>query len=123
MDWRPFHYNPDTGLETRWKQQDGKVILDYRQRGLRRMVDGLKQAGRNPPKQRGPMRYVGSIPAEVQVEWVAKHGVKAWEMDHQKAVMGLLKSREYRYLLVDPSQVMRKDFAVGMTPQSNGLVY
>lgn len=47
------------------------------------------------------MRLAASIPPEVQLEWLDKHGIEFWNPAHKDGVKRLLNSNEYRYLRVN----------------------
>lgn len=46
----------------------------------------------------GEMAKVASIPAPVIYEWITKFGVNFYDPNHEKAVIRLLNSSDYRYL-------------------------
>jgi hypothetical protein len=46
------------------------------------------------------MRLAARITPEIQLEWLQKHGVRAWDKNHKAAVRRLLNSNEYRHLRI-----------------------
>ena len=46
------------------------------------------------------MRLAARITPEIQLEWLQKHGVRAWDKNHKGAVRRLLNSNEYRHLRI-----------------------
>lgn len=69
-----------------WVKEDVDTVLDWNAREA------------NHVTQTGDMRRAARIPDMVQYEWWFKHGVKAWDPDHQDGVKRLLNDIDYRKL-------------------------
>jgi len=86
-----YSYDPDTGRSAIRHVEDVSHIIDANQR-LAGSWDGWNRDR--------TMRLAARITPAVQYEWLTKFGVRAWDKNHQKAVIRLLNSNEYRHLRI-----------------------
>jgi hypothetical protein len=102
-DWRFLSRDPLTGAVEHFKydESEDRCII-------RRTVDhepiieankrlANEWDGWNRDKS---MRLAARITPEIQLEWLQKYGIRAWDKNHKKAVLRLLNSNEYRYLRI-----------------------
>ena len=102
-DWRFLSRDPLTGAVEHYKYDESadRCII-------RRTVDhgpiieankrlANEWDGWNRDKS---MRLAARITPDIQLEWLTKYGIRAWDKNHKKAVLGLLNSNEYRYLRI-----------------------
>jgi hypothetical protein len=95
-------YNPITGesVTMDWNDADGTFVIGHHQdctpvieENKRRILEGNSAA----EVKAGWLKYA-SIPNIVVLKWKQEHGVDFFDQNHWPKVMGLLNSREYRYL-------------------------
>jgi hypothetical protein len=102
-DWRFLSRDPTTGAVEHFKYDaaEDRCII-------RRTVDhapiieankrlASEWDGWNSDKS---MRLAARITPDIQLEWLQKYGIRAWDRNHRPAVLRLLNSNEYRYLRI-----------------------
>jgi len=100
-DWRFLSRDPLSGAVESFKydESEDRCII-------RRTADNspliesnkrsqMDETGWNKDKS---MRLAARITPDIQLEWLQKYGVRAWDKNHKKKVLQLLNSNEYRYL-------------------------
>lgn len=99
-DWELIDDGSWNGLR-KWirssDEDEGTVQVAYDQVNLKEYLDDNKRAS-NDFRKSGDMWHAASIPPIVLMEWVTKHGVRAWDQNHAAGVKRLLNSSEYAYL-------------------------
>jgi hypothetical protein len=102
-DWRFLSRDPTTGAVEHFKYDaaEDRCII-------RRTVDHAPIIEANKRlasewdgwnKDRS-MRLAARITPDIQLEWLQKYGIRAWDRNHRPAVLRLLNSNEYRYLRI-----------------------
>lgn len=84
-----LHFAPDESFAVE-TAQDVEPTLEANRRAR---TDNPSGMGASRELQR-----VASIPPVVQMIWLQKYGIRAWEKDHWPAVLRLLNSSEWAYL-------------------------
>jgi hypothetical protein len=96
--------NPMTGRQTyveTCRQTGDTIIRDfYDRRYAKAAVESAKNLADVQPDRCGDQVLVATIPVEVQLEWLDKHGIWYLDPNHKDGVKRLLNSNEYRYLRV-----------------------
>ena len=94
--------NPSSGMRTYHEWDDAAqehVFINEIDRRLTQAV--LKRNAEMRDQAKGKeLRLAASIPPEVQLEWLDKHGVEFWNPEHGDKVKRLLNSNEYSHLRV-----------------------
>ena len=102
-DWRFLSRDPDTGAVEDYKYDpDGDVCIIRRTADHEPLIESNKRLastwdGWNRDKS---MRLAARITPEIQLEWLQRYGVRAWDKNHKQAVRRLLNSNEWRYLRI-----------------------
>lgn len=99
---RLLDFDPSTGMKTWFSSSDddgGTWNLRYEQ-DASSLLDACKEAQAESWDKRSEMWHAASVPTVVMMEWMTKHGVRAWDPDHKDGVKRLLNSDEYRHLRV-----------------------
>lgn len=103
MDWRFLSRDPTTGAVEHYaydeaedrhiirRTADHEPVIEANKR-LQNEWDGW-----NRDKS---MRLAARITPEIQLEWLQRYGVRAWDRNHKQAVIRLLNSNEYRHLRI-----------------------
>lgn len=103
-NWELIDYCPDTGLRKYIGDHPDDpegVLVRYEQdgRSIDKILDRNKEAANHYNVGRmADTEKVAEIPVGVMYEWLVKHGVNAWNPQHQDGVKRLLNSSDYRYL-------------------------
>lgn len=103
MSEQLLDFNPATGMKT-WfssSEDDGGTWQVRYEQDTAPILDQNKSAQADGFDRRGDMWHAAKVPTVVLMEWVVKHGVRAWDKNHAPAVRRLLDSNEYRYLRVN----------------------
>lgn len=104
-NWELIDFNADTGLRKyigdHPDDPDG-VLIKYEQDpiALKAILDANKRSQNEGFDKRSNMWHAAHIPIGIMYEWKVKHGVDAWDRNHQAGVRRLLNSDEYRWLRV-----------------------
>lgn len=61
------------------------------------IIDRNRERQNEDFDRRKDIWHVASIPTSVMYEWLARHGVNAWDPTHADAVKKLLNSSDYRW--------------------------
>lgn len=96
-----FDHDPQSGLKT-FIDYDGDIDrFSFRyEQDVNQLLDATQSTQNESFDKRADMWHVASIPAIVQLEWLAKHGVDLWNKNHRAGVKRLLNDPDYRYLKV-----------------------
>lgn len=95
-------YNPITGEKVTfdWHEAEGTFTIGHHQ-DTTAIIEANKIQVRDSDAKlqvkKGWLKYA-SIPNIVVLKWKLEHGVDFFNEDHWPKVMGLLNSRDYRYL-------------------------
>lgn len=98
---RLLDYDPETGVREIFESTDEGFNIHYEQ-DVEPSLD-LNKAKQTHGKwgladAKSEWRQVADIPHGVLYEWLTKHGVNFFNPDHEKKVLQLLNSSDYRYL-------------------------
>lgn len=100
-DWQLIDDGSFNGLR-KWirssEEDEGTVQVAYDQINLKEYLDDNKRAQNDSFDRKAEMWHAASIPPIVLMEWLIKHGVKAWDPNHADGVKRLLNSSDYAYL-------------------------
>lgn len=102
-DWRFLSRDPDTGAVEHYKYEpDGDYCIVRRSTDIEPIIEANKRLsndwdGWNRDRS---MRLAARIPPDVQLEWLKRYGIRAWDKNHKEGVRRLLNSNEWRYLRV-----------------------
>jgi hypothetical protein len=99
-DWRFLSRDPATGAVEHFKYDpDGDRCI------IRRTVDHAPviEANKRSQDETGwnkdkSMRLAARIPPDVQLLWLERFGIKAWDKNHKQAVIRLLNDSEWSHL-------------------------
>lgn len=102
MSKRLLDYDPLTGITYTFEdlggddfaihtRQDVEAILEHNKHRYNSGKDYWRGSGQD-------WRHEATIPIGVQYEWLTKYGIDVWNPDHEKGVVRLLNSSDYRYL-------------------------
>ena len=107
-DWQLIDDGSWNGLR-KWirssDEDEGTVQVAYDQVNLQDYLDSNKAAQNESFDRKSEMWHAASIPPIVLMEWLTKHGVKAWDPNHADGVKRLLNSSDYAYLKRAPIQI------------------
>jgi hypothetical protein len=99
-DWRFLSRDPLTGAVEHYKYDHGEDRCI-----VRRTVDHepIVEANKASQEETGwnrdrSMRLAARIPPDVQLIWLQRYGIRAWDRNHKKAVLRLLNDVEWQYL-------------------------
>jgi len=84
-----YKYDPDTDQCIIRRSLDDGGIIEANKRSA------LDNDGWNRDKS---MRLAARIPSDVQLLWLEKYGIRAWDRNHKGAVRRLLNSSEWSHL-------------------------
>ena len=99
--WRFLSRDPDTGAIEHYKYDpDGDVCIIRRTADVEPLIEANKRSvldndGWNKDKS---MRLAARVSPEIQLIWLQKYGIRAWDKNHKKAVIRLLNSNEWSHL-------------------------
>lgn len=98
-DWQLIDDGSWNGLR-KWVRgnEDDSVDVAYDQLNLKEYLDDNKRAQNESFDRKSEMWHAASIPPIVIMEWLTKHGVRAWDPNHAEGVKRLLNSSEYAHL-------------------------
>ena len=98
-DWQLIDDGSWNGLR-KWIRgnEDDSVQVAYGQANLKEYLDDNKRAQNESFDRKSEMWHAASIPPLVIMEWLTKHGVRAWDPNHGEGVKRLLNSSEYAHL-------------------------
>lgn len=98
-DWQLIDDGSWNGLR-KWIRgnEDDSVQVAYGQANLKEYLDDNKRAQNESFDRKSEMWHAASIPPIVIMEWLTKHGVRAWDPNHAEGVKRLLNSSEYAHL-------------------------
>jgi len=101
-DWKPFDYDPATGVRTWFSsdEENGGQWHFKREQDVAPILDRNKEAQAETWDKRSEMWHAAHIPTLVMYEWATKHGVEFWNPAHKDGVKRLLNSDEYRWCRV-----------------------
>lgn len=100
-DWQLVDDGSWNGLRKWMRSSDedeGTVQVAYEQINLQQILDDNKRAANHEFDRKSEMWHAASIPPIVIMEWLTKHGVRAWDPNHAEGVKRLLNSSEYAHL-------------------------
>jgi hypothetical protein len=102
--WRFLSRDPDTGAVEHYKYDpDGERCIIRRTADVEPLIEANKRlanAWDGWQDKRHEMRLAARISPEIQLIWLQKYGVRAWDRNHKKKVVELLNSNEWRYLRI-----------------------
>lgn len=99
--WRFLSRDPSTGAVEHYKYDpDGDRCIIRRSFDVTPVIEANKRSandndGWNHDKS---MRLAARIPPDVQLIWLEKYGIRAWDRNHKAAVRRLLNSNEWAHL-------------------------
>jgi hypothetical protein len=100
MQWRFLSRDPTTGAVEHYgydAAEDRCIIR--RTFDVTPIIEANKasqdETGWNRDKS---LRLAACVPADVQILWLEKYGVRAWDKNHKPAVRRLLNSNEWAHL-------------------------
>lgn len=98
-DWQLIDDGSWNGLR-KWVRgnEDDSVDVAYDQLNLKEYLDDNKRAQNESFDRKSEMWHAASVPPIVIMEWLTKHGVRAWDPNHADGVKRLLNSSEYAHL-------------------------
>jgi hypothetical protein len=99
---RLLDHDPLTGVKTWFSSSEdngGTWNLRYEQ-DASSLLDANKEAQAESFDKKSEFWHAASVPTIVLMEWMTKHGVRAWDRNHAAGVRRLLNSNEYRWLRV-----------------------
>mgnify|MGYP005991742311 CR=1 FL=1 len=99
---RLLDHDPLTGVKTWFSSSEeagGTWNLRYEQ-DASPILDHNKEMQSEGFDKRSEMWHAAKVPTVVLLEWMTKHGVRAWDPNHKEGVRRLLNSDEYRHLRV-----------------------
>jgi hypothetical protein len=102
MSWRFLSRDPGTGA-TEWYRYDESEDRHIIRRtvDLEPVIEANKRSANDDNWNRDKsMRLAATIPPDVQLIWLEKYGIRAWDKNHKPAVRRLLNSNEWMYLRV-----------------------
>jgi hypothetical protein len=104
MEWF-FDQDPLTGaVETfDYDEMTETAVIHRRSVDLTPLLDANKEMANHGTRSRAApgemdVRLEARLTPEIQLLWLQKHGVRAWDKNHAEGVKRLLNSNEYRYL-------------------------
>lgn len=103
MTERLFDYDPLTGMKT-WfssSDEDGGTWRFRYEQDTTPVLDANKEQQAEGFDRRSNWWHAARIPVGIQMEWLVKHGVRAWDKNHAEGVKRLLNDPDYRYLRVN----------------------
>lgn len=98
---RLLDYDPEAGI-TQWHDFDemsGTTIIRTEQ-DVEPIIEDNKRRANEATGPMGDNVHAATIPVGVQLEWMTKYGIDAFDPNHWEGVKRLLNSNEYRYLKV-----------------------
>jgi len=104
MDQKLFSYDPETGVGITFVDGEGDTFHLHNWQdpevvqGILDMNHQKRSMGRAYYAKDADMWKAASIPMNVQMIWLTKYGVDAFNDDHQPAVRKLLNDPEWKYL-------------------------
>jgi hypothetical protein len=99
--WELLEADRETGVRKYIRPGDEADSVDVRyEYDSTPIIDRNKALQNEGFDRRSEMWHVASIPVGIMYEWLAKHGVNAWNPQHMDAVKKLLNSSDYRWLKV-----------------------
>lgn len=97
--WRPFDYDPLTGLKTEFSTPDDGETWGFRYtQDNAPVLDANKEQQAAGFDRRANMWHAARVPASIIMEWRTKHGVDLYNPAHKEGVRRLLNDPDYRYL-------------------------
>lgn len=98
--WRFLSRDPDTGAVEYFKYDpDTDQCVIRRTADVTAVIEANKRSqdedGWNRDKS---MRLAARIPAEIQMVWLKRYGIRAWDRNHKEAVRRLLNDSEWMHL-------------------------
>lgn len=103
MDKRLLHHDPLTGLFT-WHSYDSQTdetIISYTANSTPVLEVNKKMANDEEYTKKGmkdEFWHYGTIPVEVQMDWLINKGVDVYKKEDWPKVLQLLNDPDYRYL-------------------------
>jgi len=100
VTWRFLSRDPDTGAVEyyRYDENEDRCII-RRSADVTAVIEQNKasqdETGWNQDKSR---RLAARIPPDVQLVWLQKYGIRAWDRAHKQAVLRLLNDVEWQHL-------------------------
>jgi len=101
MSWRFLSHDPTTGANEWYRYDEGEDRhIIKRTVDLAPVIEANKRtAGEGYiQNKRKDMRLAARIPPDVQLIWLERYGVRAWDRNHKGAVRRLLNSNEWAHL-------------------------
>lgn len=97
--WRPFDYDPMTGMTTEFSTPDDGETWGFRYtQDTAPVLDANKEQQATGFDRRSNMWHAARVPASIIMEWREKHGVDLYNPAHKEGVRRLLNDPDYRYL-------------------------
>lgn len=101
MTERLLDYDPASGMREWFSYDHDNDAINIRyEQDVTDVLDACKSAQNESFDKRADLWHAAHVPVGILMEWVAKHGVRAWDKNHAPAVRRLLNSNEYRWLRV-----------------------
>ena len=101
MQWRFLSRDPDTGAVEHYgyDETEDRCII-RRTVDLEPVIEANKRSANDGYIQnaRKDMRLAARIPPDVQLIWLEKYGIRAWDRNHRPGVLRLLNSSEWAHL-------------------------
>ena len=103
MGWRPFSYDPMTGLTTSfdYDEDTDTAILKYEQ-DAEPSLEVTKALQNNTDYTRHGIKnefwHYASIPVGIQMKWLIEDGIDVYDNNDWPAVMRKLNDPDYRHL-------------------------
>ena len=100
MQWRFLSRDPTTGAVEHfgYDEAEDRCII-RRSFDVSEIIEANKasqdETGWNADRS---MRLAARIPPDVQLLWLQRYGIEAWNKDHRAAVLRLLNDVEWQYL-------------------------
>jgi hypothetical protein len=101
--WRFLSRDPLTGAVEHYRYDpDGDRCIIRRTVDHEPVIEANKRLANSWDgwNKRKDMRLAARLTPDIQLEWLQKYGVRAWDRNHKKAVIRLLNSSDYRYLRI-----------------------
>jgi hypothetical protein len=99
-DWRFLSRDPSTGAVEHYKYDEAEDRCIIRRTADHEpIIEANKRSqGEDGWNRDKSMRLAARIPPDVQLIWLQKYGVRAWDKNHKQAVRRLLNSNEWSHL-------------------------
>lgn len=98
--WRFLSRDPSTGAVEHYQYDpDSDRCIIRRTTDIEPVIEANKRSqGEDGWNRDRSMRLAARIPSEVQLIWLQRYGIRAWDKNHKQAVLRLLNDSEWRHL-------------------------